>query len=87
MMSLALLVALLDVNLAGAVPIYAKEQSRTDALECRDLQETGSRIRFNRVCLTRADWQRAEFRAKHEMWKFERNAVLRPGRSPLGPIG
>jgi hypothetical protein len=87
MMNLALLVALLEVNAAGAVPIYVKAQSRADTVVCRDLQETGSRIRFNRVCLTNADWERAEFRVKHEMWKYERNAVMRPGQATLGPAG
>jgi hypothetical protein len=87
MMNLALWIALLDVNTAGAVPIYAKEPSRADRLVCRDLQESGSRIRFNRVCLTNTEWERAEFRAKHEMWKYERNAIMRPGQPMLSPTG
>lgn len=87
MMNLALLVALLEVNSTGAVPLYAKEQSRADALVCRNLQESGSRVRFDRVCLTEAEWERAEIRAKHEMWKAERNAIMRPGQGMTPPTG
>lgn len=56
----------------------AAESSKKDPgsrMVCRNLDESGSRVRSNRVCKTKSEWDQAENAAKHEAWKLERSRI------------
>ena len=61
--------AILSNGPAAAAP------SKKDRLVCRNIEESGSRTRAQRICKTQAEWERAENEAKHEAWKLERSRV------------
>jgi hypothetical protein len=59
-MKTALFAALLIVSVAPApVQAAAKPKADSKAMICRDIEETGSRLRSNRVCMTREQWETA----------------------------
>lgn len=71
---------------AAAAP--AGKPKRPDEVVCKLLNETGSRIRINRVCMTRGDWEREELRMQMGFAELQqrdggdgqsRGGVARPG--------
>jgi len=60
-MKTALFAALLIV-LAVPAPALASPRPKADAkaMICRDIEETGSRLRTTRVCMTKAEWDAAQ---------------------------
>ena len=53
--------ALLIVS-AAPIPAHAAPRPKPDAkaMICRDIEETGSRLRTTRVCMTKGEWDAAQ---------------------------
>ncbi len=61
----------------AAVPLTESE-ARSQEVRCRTSRVTGSRTRVNRVCMTRAEWEAVEARARENVDELQ-------GRGSGGP--
>ena len=79
--------ALADEPPGGAPPqasTYAPEGGTTTAgpseeVICKDIKQLGSRLQSNRVCMTRADWEVSEKKAKETTETWQRNGAPQRG--------
>jgi hypothetical protein len=77
-MRTALLFALvfaLPAPLTAAGP--EKPKAHTGAMICRDLQETGSRLATNRVCMTKEQWEENRRQAQADVM-YGQNRLINP---------
>jgi hypothetical protein len=63
-----------------AAPVVAEESVKPDAnkLVCKRFQKTGSLVGTNRVCRTKADWERARTDAQNETERLLTRTVSVP---------
>lgn len=76
---------MLATMLIAALLVAPAEPAKADAgaekMICKRKPVTGSRVRFNKVCMTAADWRRAREAGSREL----REAVDRSMQSQLPP--
>jgi hypothetical protein len=68
------------VTLAFAIPAFASSRPTVEEdpqqVVCKRNKETGSRVRTQRVCMTRAEWWRLEVAVREDLYEFMRRASL-----------
>jgi hypothetical protein len=74
---------------AAATPAEAAEVAKfdPDQVVCRVYDSTGSRVRKEKICKTRAEWNEAAERAQQWMRDIERQGSTQPGGETLRPGG
>lgn len=81
--------AILASVLAGIGITYAGEESTAPAagaqekLICKKVQQTGSRLRSQKVCLTEADWRAKRLQSQQYLQDNERRRAAGPGGAAL----
>lgn len=74
-------VVLLAVAASPAVAKDDKDKPDTERVVCKNVRETGSRLAGERVCKTKAEWDREKQEARNKMDEVieDRSSTMTPG--------
>ena len=78
-MKVHLLIGLLVIPPGAAVAVNAKDKPKqaTGTMVCRDIDETGSRLRSNRVCMTKEQGEETRRQTQADVMQGQ-NRLIQP---------